>query len=39
MVLNHHECAIDNDAEIQRAQAEEICRNSGDVHANESEQE
>ena len=38
-VLHHDEIAVDDDAEIDRAEAQQIGRNPGGVHAGEREQQ
>src|SRR5689334_16867566 len=38
-MFHHHQCSIHNDAEIECAQAEEVGRNPGEVHAHERKQQ
>ena len=37
-VFHHHQSAIDDDAEVQRSETEQVCRDSGQFHADKCEE-
>ena len=38
-VLHHHQCAVHDDAEVERAEAQQVRRNTREVHADEGKQQ